>query len=208
MGRRVGILGLLLRFRPFYAQQIGRSVGHGTFEQARHLAFDQPSQRCTIAATQHLDRLRARQEDADRAAGRAVMRTQHLERIAVACRRQRFGVRAIQPTERRRRHGAALGADTRMTVGDARQAAHRNGEPGRPVGRLCKSPHRPPSLDQEEIEQPASCPAGQCARSLAIAAEERLSRALTQTRHQASAAVPGDTRLAIKFLGSRLVAAA
>ena len=112
----VGILGLLLRFRPFYAQQIGRSVGHGTFEQALHLAFDQPPQRCTIAAPQHLDRLCARQEDADRAAGRAVVRTQHLEGIAMTCRRQRFGVGAIQPTERRCRHGAAPSAGTRRRL--------------------------------------------------------------------------------------------
>ena len=88
----IGILGLLHRCRPLDAQQIGRGVRHRAFEQARHLAFDQPAERRSIAATQHLDRLRARQEGADDAAGRAVMRTQHLEGIAMARRRQRFGV--------------------------------------------------------------------------------------------------------------------
>ncbi len=112
----VGILGLLHRFRPFDAQQIGRSVGHGPFEEALRLAFDQPSQQCTIAATKHLDRSCSRQENDNRAAGRAVMRTQHPEGIAMVRRRQRFGVGAIQPTERFCRHEAALDADARRRL--------------------------------------------------------------------------------------------
>ena len=35
----IGILGLLHRGGPLDAQQIGRGVGHGAFEQARHLVF-------------------------------------------------------------------------------------------------------------------------------------------------------------------------
>src|SRR3981081_1445986 len=80
----IGILGLLLHFRPFYAQQIGRSVGHRAFEQARPLASDHAPQWRAIATTHHCDRLRVREEDANAAAGGAVMRTEHLERIAMA----------------------------------------------------------------------------------------------------------------------------
>ena len=91
----IGILGLLHRARPFYAQQIGRRVGHGALEQAR-LHLGQRSQRGTIAAAQHLDRLRARQIGADGAAIRAVMRPQHAEGIAMTRRHQRLDLAAVE----------------------------------------------------------------------------------------------------------------
>ena len=112
----IGIFGFLHRGGPLDAQEIGRGVGHGAFEQARHLVFPQPAERRSIAATQHVDRLRPRQEDANDASGRAVMRTQHPEGVAMAGRRQRFGVGTIQPSECRCRHGLAPGADARRRL--------------------------------------------------------------------------------------------
>ncbi len=106
----IGILGFLHCLRPLYAQQIGRGVRYRPFEQAGCLAFDQCPQRRSIGPAQHLDRLRARQEDANAASARAVVRAQHIERIAMARRRQRFDVGTIQPAERRGGHDATLGA--------------------------------------------------------------------------------------------------
>jgi len=112
----VRVLGFLHRARPLDAQQIGRRIGHGTFEQARHLCFHQSPQQCSIAAAQHLDRLRPRQIGADAAAGRAVMRAEHLERIAMARRCQRFSLAAIETGQRRGVHESPRGTGATRRV--------------------------------------------------------------------------------------------
>jgi hypothetical protein len=91
----IRILGLLHRRGPLDPQQIGRRVGDWAFEQAR-LHLGQRSERGTIDAAQHLDRLRARQIGTDGAALGTVMRPQHAERIAMTRRHQRLDLAAVE----------------------------------------------------------------------------------------------------------------
>ena len=102
----IGILGLLHRARPVDAQQIGRAVGRRVpaNRPSGCVGSSRPSD-APVAAPQHLDRLRARQEGADDAARRAVVRAEHGEGIAVPAVDQRLGV--ARPSRRRGDHAGA-----------------------------------------------------------------------------------------------------
>ena len=155
---RVGILGLLRPRRPVDAQAIGQRAPAIAPQQnpapvdARKLGRAGRRRSRAIAG----DRGRARQEDANRAVRRGLVRAEHGERIAVARRRRAPAMRGRIAARRSR--VSRLGGRCRRSR-DGVQAAQRNRQPGRPVGRLVARSRRPPSRAGTDRAAPRRRPA-------------------------------------------------